>query len=687
MDESLRDAALSYVSRHWAVFPLVERDKIPAVKGGFQAATVDADQIAQAWEHRQNMNVGVATGSMSRGLVVIDLDVDEAKGEDGLETLHDWERVHGELPETVTAITGSGGMHLYYACNTPIGCSVDNDKGVDIRGDGGYVVVPPSVHPNGTAYEWENHPDDFAVAKADNNVYAFIRSIQGERKRGVKFKLPDVIADGKRNDTLMRYASSMQSRGEDDILILSTLEAANKLKCKPPLSQYELEKIVESVTSKYKKGETLSSEDGWAANLTTSKGGIKHNEFGKMIIGQDHACFVDGAPAVWDGTRYACGWDEIDRAIVRRMDSVKQRDQKEIRHYVHLQAPRVKSSDATLIAFKNGVLDIVEGLKEYDAGMVITNVIPHDYDQNAYCKDADRFLDRISCGSETVRSNLEEAIGLCMYRSNEFGQCPVLLGGGSNGKSTYIAAVRNVLGVENVSSLDLSVIGRPFQAGRLLGKLANLGDDISNEFLKGDVLAVFKKIVTGEWIYTDVKNGEGFEFKPYCTLMFSANEFPNLGDSSEGMMRRLFPIPFDAVFKRDSSDYDPRLWEKLTGDDAARYFVRVGIEGLQRVVYQNGMTANDRSSNLVAKVRTDNNNVLQWVEDEQIGIGDVVGKPTAYVYEKYTEWCEKSGVKCYSKTKFTQKANVRFRVETATKYCSFANGKKAARVFVSPESR
>ncbi|MEG2934801.1 MAG: bifunctional DNA primase/polymerase, partial [Gordonibacter sp.] len=110
MAESLKDAALSCVARNWAVFPLVERDKIPAVKGGFQAGTVDADQIGQAWEHRQNMNVGVATGSMSRGLVVIDLDVDEAKGENGLDTLHEWEREYGELPDTVTAITGRGGM-------------------------------------------------------------------------------------------------------------------------------------------------------------------------------------------------------------------------------------------------------------------------------------------------------------------------------------------------------------------------------------------------------------------------------------------------------------------------------------------------------------------------------------------------------------------------------------------------
>lgn len=240
-----RESAIDYSRRGWAVFPLVERDKIPAVQGGFKAASHDTSQIEAAWNIRPAMNVGIATGSASNGLVVIDLDVDPMKGEDGLETLRMWEKEHGELPETVTAITGSGGMHLYYICNTPIGCSVDNEKGVDIRGDGGYVVAPPSVHPNGRSYEWENHPDDYPVAKADDNVYAFIRSIQGKRKRGEKFKLPNSIGSGKRNDTLYKQACSLQSMGYDDDLIFATVETTNKMKCNPPLSLREVRKIVE----------------------------------------------------------------------------------------------------------------------------------------------------------------------------------------------------------------------------------------------------------------------------------------------------------------------------------------------------------------------------------------------------------------------------------------------------------
>lgn len=262
----LSDAALSYAERGWAVFPLAERDKVPAVKGGFKVATDDAEQVSAAWGHRPQMNVGIATGTASGGLVVIDLDVDDMRGEDGIATLRAWESEHGELPETCTAVTGSGGLHLYYLCDRPVGCSVDNERGVDVRGDGGYVVAPPSTHPNGRRYEWEAPPEE-GVARADSNVYAFIRSVQGERPRGAKFSLPDAIGAGARNDTLMRYAASMQARGEDDALILAACEAANRLKCKPPLPDADVAKIVESVTGRYEKGRRPESRAGVALML------------------------------------------------------------------------------------------------------------------------------------------------------------------------------------------------------------------------------------------------------------------------------------------------------------------------------------------------------------------------------------------------------------------------------------
>ena len=272
MTESMLDAALAYAALGWAVFPLVERDKVPKVAGGFKVATTDAEQIRAMWERFPQCNIGIATGSMSGGLVVIDLDVDDERGEDGNATLREWEREHGELPETACAVTGSGGTHLFFVANEPIGCSIDNELGIDVRADGGYVVAPPSVHPNGRRYEWELPPDEAGVARADANVLALINHVQRDRRRGEKFKLPKEITSGKRNDTLYRLACSLQSQGWDDDLILANVEGANASRCKPPLPRGEVEKIVESALS-FDKGNARRTQQGRkAALMLTAKG-------------------------------------------------------------------------------------------------------------------------------------------------------------------------------------------------------------------------------------------------------------------------------------------------------------------------------------------------------------------------------------------------------------------------------
>ena len=696
----LGDAAAACCGRGWAVLPLAQRGKVPAIKGGCKSASSDAAQARAWWAARPADNLGVATGAASGGLVVIDLDVDDERGEDGMATLRAWEREHGELPETVSAVTGRGGCHLYYRAAAPVACSVNAELGVDVRGEGGFVVAPPSLHPNGRRYEWENDPAEFGVADADGNVMAFIASVQGGRADGARerFRLPASIGQGERNDVLFKYASSLQAQGHDDVYIELCLERANAERCAPPLPAGEVHAIVESVVGRYEKG--APRREGVVRGVPVQRAGcgrralrkldrkgeptgpVLHNVCARELIEEHRACFVDGAPAIWDGRRYASGWDAVDRATVGLVDDCRISDQREVRHYVHLMAPRVEASPPWLVAFENGVLDVrTRQFGPMEPSMVVTNVIPHCWDPGAYDEDADAFLDRVSAGDATVRANLEEIVGMCMYRACDFGQCPVLVGSGSNGKSTFISALRYVLGTDNVSSLDLGVVGKQFQAGRLLGKLANLGDDISNERLSGDVLAVFKKLVTGEWIYSDVKNGDGFEFKPYCTLVFSCNEFPSLGDSSEGMLRRLFPIPFSARFRKTDPDYDPRLWDKLRSERAAAYFIRLGVEGLARVRAQNGFTPSERSEELVGEVRSDNDSVLQWMADAEVRTDDLEGHVIADVYDGYVSWCRGGGLMPYGRTKFSRKVCGMLGYASAPEKRAYATGQRTVRVF------
>lgn len=260
-------AAIEYAKRGLAVFPLAERDKVPCIAGGFKNATTDPEQIAAFWKHRPNANIGIATGGMSGGLVVIDCDYDEARGEDGMRTVRSFEAANGEFPDSACVSTPRGGEHLYFLTDEPFDCSVNSDEGVDIRADGGYVVAPPSIHPNGGMYEWDMDIDDYGIQKADASVLAFIRKLQGEKK-GKHFVMPETIGKGERNDTIFKLACSMQSKGEQDEMIYAYCIATNNVKCKPPLSNGEVEKIVEQAL-RYQKGEGSRRIPGNVGQVST----------------------------------------------------------------------------------------------------------------------------------------------------------------------------------------------------------------------------------------------------------------------------------------------------------------------------------------------------------------------------------------------------------------------------------
>ena len=206
--------------------------------------------------------------------MVIDLDVDEAKDEDGTATLRKWEDDNGKLPETATAVTGRGGLHMLYRIDGEVRCSANPKLGVDVRGDGGYIVAPPSIHPNGTQYAWERDPRKHEIAEADGNVMAFIEFVQGKKddESNKALSVPGEIESGGRNNTLFKMACSLQSKGLSNSAILAAVMAENAEKCNPPLSNNEVRRLVESA---------LTKEKGNAEDPTKIKVALSKNENGK----------------------------------------------------------------------------------------------------------------------------------------------------------------------------------------------------------------------------------------------------------------------------------------------------------------------------------------------------------------------------------------------------------------------
>ena len=153
------DAALAYAGRNsFAVFPCLPRAKEPAVKRGFYAATTNPETIRRFWRVADR-NIAIRTGMASRVWI---LDVD---GEDGEASLRSLEAKHGALPPTWESLTARG-RHIWFRCDCPVPCSASKiAPGLDARGDGGYVVAPPSIHPSGRVYVWSvDRADDLANA-------------------------------------------------------------------------------------------------------------------------------------------------------------------------------------------------------------------------------------------------------------------------------------------------------------------------------------------------------------------------------------------------------------------------------------------------------------------------------------------------------------------------------------------
>lgn len=704
--------AVDYARMGLAVFPCKPHGKAPNCRHGVNDWTCDQERIAAYWRENPSDNIGIACGQPSKGLLVIDLDVSETK--DGREALKQWEAANGDLPDTAIAITGTGGRHYFFRTDrTNIHPSVNQQLGVDIRSDGSYVVAPGSVHPNGTEYEWFAAPQECGIADADANVYNFIDHVQrngGEDETAVKpngkFKLPDKIKQGGRDNMLYKYACHLRSIGRSDEEIYVTVAGANATRCDPPLAQSDLARICKSAC-RYEQGDGAKQETGSLPGKPGAKkacprgprGGILTNELAKMIIRDNKARVIDGAPAVWTGQRWEFGTRAINRCSLALADDAKKQDKAEVVSYIMDKAPAV-SSDASFdgrfyVQFANCTYDVLAGSEvEPKPDMFIVAALPVKLNMDVSRNTADEFLESVSGGDPATLEAMKEVLGACMCSRRVLNQSPMLIGkaGGaagkaSNGKSTYLNWLRAILGPANTSSLDIATLGQRFQASRVVGKLANLGDDIPEGFLRGDELSVFKKLVTGDSIYTDVKNGDGFEFRPCASMVFSMNEVPRLSDTTDGVFRRLAFVPFRRRFAPGEPGYDPAMAEKLAKPEVLERGALLGLIALEELIRRGSLPEIPDMVAEVEEVRQANDSVLRWLFDETIDAEWLNGRTVESAYKTYCIWCEEAGERsAFSRKVWTKKivaaATISDSKTLKVQARSVANSTKKQRTFV-----
>ena len=221
----LLDAALAYAARGWQVFPChtpwqdgcsckqhrtcPDIGKHPRwhkdLQHGLKDATIDAAMLTRWWTRWPLANIGLATGAVS-GLVVLDVDPDKG----GRDSLYNLEQSYQPLPETPLSLTGGGGDHYAFGHpGRPVPNSVSTlGAGLDIRGDGGYIIAPPSLHKSGKQYTWDvaHEPDETALAPMPDWLLALCQEPARQEHRDAGAFIPN----HQRNETLFRMGCSMR---------------------------------------------------------------------------------------------------------------------------------------------------------------------------------------------------------------------------------------------------------------------------------------------------------------------------------------------------------------------------------------------------------------------------------------------------------------------------------------------
>lgn len=242
------DLALKYSTLGWQTFQLKERDKVPAVKWA-DVATAEENMLLGWWEHNPKANLGVATGKRS-GIVV--LDVDKDKG--GYESLMELQDRYGRLPVTPVSKTGSGGEHIYfvYPGNVEIRNSAGKlGPGLDVRGNGGYVVAPPSIHPNGNRYEWVVLPSQTPLAEMPEWLIELLHEKQAATIEPARVFVDGMIPDGQRHDIFVRLAGSMRRKGFSAEAIYQALLVENNTRCVTPAPPEHILEIAQDIATRY----------------------------------------------------------------------------------------------------------------------------------------------------------------------------------------------------------------------------------------------------------------------------------------------------------------------------------------------------------------------------------------------------------------------------------------------------
>lgn len=466
-----------------------------------------------------------------------------------------------------------------------------------------------------------------------------------------------------RNDKLFTYILKLQSQGMAKNDIKETISIINNYILEEPVEQNELNIIL--------RDEAFMKESFYI------KGAFQHEKFGDFLINEHHICKITNILHIYKDGVYSDKQEDIEEAMIKHIPALKRMQRQETLAYLQLKAKHKNFASTKYVVVKNGVFNLETWqLEDFTPEIITRNKIPVAYISGAYYQVTDKTLNKITVNDKTIRSILEEILGYILFRRNEFAATFILTGNGSNGKSSYLKIIRQLVGEENASSLDLNELDQRFKTAELFGKLANIGDDIGKGYIKES--SVFKKLSTGETLNVERKGKDPFDFTNYAKLIFSANEMPRINDFTDGLGRRLQIVPFKAKFTPEDEDYDPFITDKLLSDESMQYILILALKSLKRLLEEKKFTKSKSVEEELVKYQEENNPIISFVNNENIELErSVVGD----VYLQYKVYCVENGFQSVSNINFSKQISQLFGYKS---HVQKVDGKNK-RIFINNE--
>lgn len=594
-DANLLSHARAMTRRGWAVFPV--RGKKPLKdSNGVLDATTDDHQVRRWFKEPNGLGVAIATGEVS-GFWALDLDSDAAEDELGVLELK-----YGELPETVEVKTGRG-RHLYFGMNgQPVRNSTANvAPGIHVRGTGGYVVAPPSRHPDGGTYTWTVSPRGREPADAPSWLMELVMKPERSRQADVN---PDShrIPTGTRNDSLARFAGKLRRLGLSTETIFAALRVENQ-RCDPPLHDDEVRRIAQSI-GRYQPGPEVGPEPlpsatvgttaaeapdltdtGNATRLVELHGNGLHYiaPWGKWLAWSDAELrwnldhrdvrVRELAKDVGKALKVEAN-DEPDDARSKKIFAFARRslnahgisgmvDLARGIHGIPLDHEAL-DSDGWLLGVMNGCIGLNTGqLQTARPSDLMTLQAPVKWDEDAKAPRWEQALEEWFPAPE-VRAYVKRVAGSALVGAQRDHVFVIHYGGGRNGKGTFVRAVFRALGPYcRVIHLSLLVEQKYSQHDTVKAELFRARLAVASETQRRVKLdeANIKNLTGGDRITARRMREDPWEFDPTHSLWLQTNHLPEIGGRDRGIWSRIRVVKWETTFAEE--DQDSSLDERL----------------------------------------------------------------------------------------------------------------------------